>query len=85
MQKLCSNCSEMAEYSLMLVVSSVGNTPRLQKCSRVVLFCDACLAELSESLCTDELRTAVNKAYTALNQRSRTPSIRPEGDKKLAS
>jgi len=35
MQKLCSNCSEVAEYSLMFVLSSVGTTPRLQKCSRV--------------------------------------------------
>jgi hypothetical protein len=76
MQKPCSNCSQMAEYSLMFVLSSVGNTPRLQKCSRVVLFCDDCLRELCECLCTTDLRTAVNSAYTALTQRSRSRSIR---------
>jgi hypothetical protein len=78
MQKVCSNCSKLAEYSLMFVLSSVGNTPRLQKCSRVVLFCNDCLEELCDSLCTADLRKAVNSAYTALHQRSRKRSIRED-------
>jgi hypothetical protein len=78
MQKRCSKCSQMAEYSLVFVLSTVGNTPRLQKCSRVVLFCDDCLREPGECLCTDELRKAVNSAYTELHQRSRRRSTQSE-------
>jgi hypothetical protein len=69
MHKLCSNCSQMAAYSFMSVVSTIGFSPRLQKCTLVVLFCDDCLRELCECLCTEDLRKAVNNAYTALNQR----------------
>jgi hypothetical protein len=71
MQKLCSNCTQMAEYSLVFVFSSVGTSPRFQKCSPAVSFCDDCLRELCDCFCTNDLRTAVNSAYTALSQRSR--------------
>jgi len=73
MPKLCSRCSRPAQFSLVFVVSSVGISPRRQGCSAAVLFCDDCLRELCESdrLCTDTFKKAVNRALTALNQRSR--------------
>jgi hypothetical protein len=76
MLKLCSCCSQPAQYSLGCVLSSVGISRRVQKCSRVVLFCDACLQALcaSELMSSAELRKAVNNAYTQLNLRSRANS-----------
>jgi len=74
MQKLCSNCSETVQYSIVVIVSSVGSSPRVQKSSPAVLFCDHCLRELSERLCSDKLQKAVNSAYTQLNERLRERS-----------
>lgn len=74
MQKLCSVCSEPAQFSLVTIVSSVGVSGRLQKSSPAVLLCDDCLHDLSEHLHSDVLRKAVNSAYTALNERLRERS-----------
>ena len=71
MQKLCSNCSAPAEYSIVAVVSTVGVTGRLQKTSPAVLFCDACLRELADHLCSPPFENAVNMAYTTLAGRLR--------------
>jgi len=73
MQKSCSNCRQSVEYSLNVILSSVGVSPRLQQSSVAVPFCADCLQELSERLCSDVLRKAVNNAYTELNQRSGRP------------
>jgi len=43
MQKLCSNCSEPAQFSVVAIISSVGVSGRLQKSSPAVLLCDDCL------------------------------------------
>ena len=74
MQKSCSNCQQAVEYSLVIILSSVGVSPRVQKSSRAVSFCADCLQELSERLCSDDLRKAVNNAYTELNLRSSVSS-----------
>ena len=76
MKKLCSCCSQPAQYSLALVLSTVGLSKRRQKCSPVVLFCDDCLSELCESECwgSSALRQAVNSAYTALELTGRQSS-----------
>jgi hypothetical protein len=66
MQKSCSNCSKPAEFSLVAIVSTVGVSGRLQKASPAVLFCDACLRELGDRLCSDPFSNAVNNAYTAV-------------------
>ena len=71
MEKSCSNCAETVQYSIVVIVSSVGVSPRIQKSSTAVLFCDQCLRELSERLCSDELQKSVNSVYTELNQRLR--------------
>jgi hypothetical protein len=74
MQKLCSNCSEPVQYSIVVMISTVDVSPRAQQSSAAVLFCEHCFRELSERLCSDRLRTAVNSALTELNERSRENS-----------
>lgn len=64
MQKSCSNCSEPVQFSVVAVISTVGVSGRLQKTSPAVLFCDACLRELGDRLCSDPFANAVNSAYT---------------------
>jgi hypothetical protein len=64
MQKVCSNCLQPAQFSVVGIISTVGMSGRVQKSSAAVLFCDDCLAELCDSLCSDALRSAVNSAYT---------------------
>jgi|GraSoi2013_100cm_1033763.scaffolds.fasta_scaffold165118_1 hypothetical protein len=71
MLKSCSNCSEAVQYSIVVTISSVGVSPRIQRYSTAVLFCERCFSELSERLCSDKLREAVNKPLTELNQRLR--------------
>jgi hypothetical protein len=42
-KKLCSECGEMAEVSLCQILSTVGRTPRRQRCSLSTSFCAPCL------------------------------------------
>lgn len=74
MQKLCSKCSGPARFSVVVIVSTVGVSHRLQQSSQAVLFCDDCLRELSGRLCSDAFSNAVNNAYTTLNERLREHS-----------
>ena len=74
MDKSCSNCKEKAQYSIVVMISSVGVSPRVQQSSPAVLFCEGCFRELSDRLCSDKLREAVNNALTELNQRVRDNS-----------
>jgi len=74
MDKSCSNCEEKAQYSIVVTISSVGVSPRIQSYSTAVLFCESCFSELSERLCSDKLREAVNSALTELKKRSRERS-----------
>jgi len=50
MLKLCSNCSQLAQFSLNAIVSTVGVSARLQKSSQAVLFCNDCLQKLCETI-----------------------------------
>jgi hypothetical protein len=72
MLKVCICCTRPAQYSLALVLSTVGISRRMQQCSKVMLFCDRCFQKLckSEHYASNELRERVNSVYTALNQRS---------------
>jgi hypothetical protein len=74
MDKSCSNCKEKAQYSIVVMISSVGVSPRVQQSSPAVLFCESCFSEVSDRLCSDKLREAVNNALTELNQRLRDNS-----------
>jgi hypothetical protein len=68
--KTCVCCSRGAQYSVACVVSTLGVSPRHQKCSPVILFCESCLQELCEGAvpASWELRQALKHAYTALNR-----------------
>jgi hypothetical protein len=70
MAKLCSCCSMPAQYSLALLLSTVGTSRRIQKCSPVVLFCNDCVHALRENELwgTNALCHAFNRAYTAIKQ-----------------
>src|SRR5207249_3080142 len=65
MLKLCSRCSREAELSVVCVISTVGSSPRRQKCSPAVLFCHRCMRDLladGANFGTDDLRKSVNTA-----------------------
>ena len=73
MQKLCSNCAQSAQFSFNVLISSLGGK-RVQKTSRVVLFCSACLQELIDHICSEALSRVVNDVYTQLDERLRERS-----------
>lgn len=66
--KLCRFCSKPARYSLACIVSSVGASPRCQKCSPVILLCDDCIRQLHDSTVSTDLRAALQSAYTAIRK-----------------
>jgi hypothetical protein len=68
MEKSCSNCSQRAQFSLNVLISSLGGK-RIQKTTRVVLFCSDCLDELAEGLCSEALSQVVNDVLTLLKDR----------------
>ena len=73
MTKSCSCCSQPAEYSLALIVSTVGVSPRTQRCSPVVLFCKSCIHALANEECwwaSTDLFNALQHAYTGIKQDS---------------
>ena len=73
MTKSCSCCSRPAEYSLALVLSTVGVSPRMQRCSPVVLFCKSCIRALATEECwwgSGDLYNALQHAYTAIKEGS---------------
>jgi hypothetical protein len=67
MMKRCSRCQSEAEVSFVCVFSTLGTKPRRQKCSAAVLYCHRCVRDLlADHGCfgPDDLRNAVNNAYT---------------------
>lgn len=68
MMKTCTCCGDLAEFSFVAIVSSVGISKRVQKCSRALLLCASCLQKRvqTEHSGADELQQAVNSAFTAL-------------------
>jgi len=67
----CNNCGRAGLFSIVVIISTVGITKRLQKSSATVLFCDACLQELIDRLSSEPLSDRVNNAYTWVNLRLR--------------
>ena len=68
MEKSCSNCSQRAQFSLNVLISSLGGK-RVQKTTCAVLYCSDCLDELAERLCSETLSQAVNNVLTLLKDR----------------
>ena len=81
MQKLCSVCSQSADFSINVLVSTVGVSKRLQETSRAMLFCDACLQKSSDRLYSNTLRKAVNNALTQLKTHLRERSTLDSADR----
>jgi len=69
MQKLCSICSQPAQFSINVIVSTVGVSKRLQQSSAAVHFCDSCIQKSTDRLHSTALRKLVNNAYTKLKER----------------
>jgi hypothetical protein len=67
--KQCCLCHAPAQYSLAVVISTLGVKRRLQKCSPVVLLCDLCIRMLCRTLAvaSPELQDALKTAYTAIS------------------
>jgi hypothetical protein len=68
-KKLCSECGEPAEVSLCQIVSTVGHSPRQQRCSTAMAFCAACFEARIELLCGVGLRCikkSLSEAFTSL-------------------
>lgn len=76
--KSCSRCNAPAQFSLCFLLSTVGSTPRQQKCTRSALLCSTCIRELCESLtrvAPDPLIEPLQGAYAAMLM---APSDPPE-------
>ncbi len=74
---LC-RCGARAEYSVCVLVSSLGLRPRRQKCGRAEVFCAACIQKfLSKrgSMDASGLQESLRNAYTSIAERSGSESI----------
>lgn len=69
--KSCSQCGHPADFSVCCLVSTVGQSPRTQKCSSSVLLCQACIRAWdvqSEPVSLSSLIQSLRAAYTALTR-----------------
>jgi hypothetical protein len=65
----CSECGGEADVSLCQIVSTVGRTPRKQRCSTATAFCAACLQgriKLLRRLGLHGIQKPLGEAFTAL-------------------
>jgi hypothetical protein len=77
MKRSSCRCGAPAEYSICVLVSSLGMRPRRQKCSRGQTFCAACIQQLIKSEWLDHARPvkeSLEQAYTAIAERLRAES-----------
>jgi hypothetical protein len=68
-KKLCSECGGTAEVSLCQIVSTVGRSPRQQRCGTSTSFCAACLqgrVKLLQRLGLQGIHRPLGEAFTAL-------------------
>lgn len=71
--KRCLHCECPAEFSLCMIVSTLGNSNRRQKCTTALPFCASCLQRIlagSEVSASIRIRRALSDAYLALTQDS---------------
>lgn len=68
-KKQCRCCLKPAQFSLAFVISTIGVSPRRQKCSSILLLCENCIRELCERLAPTSIALcdALRNAYTTLN------------------
>jgi hypothetical protein len=65
----CNRCGCKSEYSICSVISTLGKSPRRQKSTMSVPFCEDCLGHLVEERANrlpPAYRSALGSAYSAL-------------------
>ena len=65
----CHRCQRAAEFSVSLLISTVGKSPRQQKCGESVHFCGDCIRLWMVHIGSVEPRTverSARRAYTAI-------------------
>lgn len=75
--KCCLHCECLAEFSLCMIVSTLGVSNRRQRCTTALPFCASCLQRLlreDEVSTSAYLRRALSEAYRALTQHSVDPT-----------
>jgi hypothetical protein len=75
---LCQ-CGARAQYSVCVLVSSLGVRPRRQKCGIAHTFCAACIRQLlceRWSMAASGVRESLSQAYTAIADRLKAESER---------
>ena len=72
-RRLCSECGNEAAISLCQILSTVGTTPRKQRCTTAIAFCAACLqsrVKLLDRLDLHGIQKSLGEAFTALAEES---------------
>jgi hypothetical protein len=67
---ICNGCKSESQYSVCSVVSTLGRSPRRQRSTRSVPFCESCFEKLVRGESDQpprEYRTALNAAYIAVS------------------
>jgi hypothetical protein len=67
----CLRCNAESTISVCLVLSTKGHRPRLQKSSKALQLCGACIRNLQSSDGRElwpSVRNALKEAYTAMNE-----------------
>jgi hypothetical protein len=81
-KKLCSECGEIAEVSLCQILSTVGRTPRRQRCSMSTSFCAPCLQgriKRLRRLGLHDIHKPLSEAFTTLPHGCEMRLSRPVG------
>lgn len=71
-KRSCSECGSDAELSLCQIISTVGRTPRHQRCSTATAFCAVCLQsrlKLLRRLGLRGIHQPLGEAFTELAER----------------
>ena len=66
--KPCLRCGQPAEFALSFLISTLGRSPRQQKCTTSVPLCGDCIQAVSEamgSVAPPALIQPLKQAYTA--------------------
>lgn len=85
-KKLCSECGEIAEVSLCQILSTVGRTPRRQRCSMSTSFCAPCLhgrIKLLRRLGLHGIQKPLSEAFTTLTDGCGMRLSRPRGSRSV--
>jgi hypothetical protein len=77
----CNDCGSRSEFSLCLLISTKGQRPRRQKCSRALVLCAACMRGLEGRLDTaglPDIGKRLSDAHTAIALPTAEPHARQQ-------